>query len=426
MDPITIGAFALVGLLILIGLRVPIGISLIGVSFIGIWGIAGLRPAMSMLSTIPYTSSASWTLSSIPMFLLMGYIAYHSGLTRGLFEAARVWWGWLPGGLAIASLAGASGFAAVSGSSVACSAAIGRIAIPEMANQGYDLRIATGSVAAGGTIGALIPPSIILILFGIQSNSSINALFLGGLIVGLASLAFYILAVLAVWLRAPERLPKAEPYTMGDRWAKTLEIWPVLLLIISVLGGLFGGFFTATEAGAFGAFMALVIGVIRRSLSWNGFSESLVDTLFSSGALFIIAIGANLFTRLVAMSGLSGEISQFVEGLGLGTTGLLILITLIYLALGMFLEPIGALLLTLPLFLPLIALHGVDKIWFGVLVAKLLEIGMITPPVGLNVFVIHSVARDYVRLEQVFAGIVPFLLADLALVAAMLLTRGLF
>ncbi|MFV0243559.1 MAG: TRAP transporter large permease [Qingshengfaniella sp.] len=426
MDPSTIGLVALGAMLVLIALRVPIGVSLIFVSFAGIWSIAGLRPAMSMLSTIPYTTSASWTLSSIPMFLLMGYISYHSGLTRGLFEAARVWWGWLPGGLAIASLAGAGGFAAVSGSSVACSAAIGRIAIPEMARQKYDLRIATGSVAAGGTIGALIPPSIILILFGIQSNTSITALFLGGLIVGLASLAFYIAAVLIVSLRSPGRLPRAEHHTMGDRWAKTLEIWPVLLLIGAVLGGLFGGFFTATEAGAFGAFMAILIGVLRRTLSLADLRESLVDTLLASGSLFIIAIGANLFTRLVAMSGLSNEISQFVQGLGLGTTGLLLMITVIYLALGMFLEPIGALLLTLPLFLPLIGIHGIDKVWFGVLVAKLLEIGMITPPVGLNVFVIHSVARDFVKLEQIFAGIIPFLLADLALVTAMLALRVFF
>lgn len=213
---------------------------------------------------------------------------------------------------------------------------------------------------------------------------------------------------------------------MGDRWGKTLEIWPVLVLIIAVLGGLFGGFFTATEAGAFGAFMAIVIGLVRRSLTWGGFKESMVDTLLSSGGLFIIAVGANLFTRLVAMSGLSAEIGQFVEGLGLNSFMLLLLITLIYLAMGMFLEPIGALLLTLPLFLPLIQAHGIDVIWFGLLVAKLLEIGMITPPVGLNVFVIHSVARDYVRLEQVFAGIIPFLLADFALVLTMLLTRGLF
>lgn len=424
MEPVTIGIVALAALLGLIALRVPIAAALIGVSFIGIWAVAGLRPALSMLSTIPYTTSASWTLSSIPMFLLMGYIAYHSGLTRGLFEAARVWWGWMPGGLAIASLAGASGFAAVSGSSVACSAAIGRIAVPEMAKQGYDLRIATGAVAAGGTIGALIPPSIILILYGIQAETSINQLFLGGLFLGLASLAVYIMAVLVVWWRNPDRLPRAEPYTMDDRWAKTLEIWPVLLLIVSVFGGLFSGLFTATEAGAFGSFMALLIGVARRSLSWADFKESLVDTLLSSGALFIIAIGANLFTRLVALSGLSLQMGTFVESLGLGTFALLLAIVVIYLILGMFLEPIGAMLLTLPLFLPIIAQHGVDALWFGLLVAKLLEIGMITPPVGLNVFVIHSVARDYVRLEQVFAGIVPFLIADLALVAGLLAIRG--
>ena len=426
MDPVTIGLLCLVGLLALIALRVPIGASLIAVSVVGIYAIVGWRPAVSMLSTIPYTGSASWTLSSIPMFLLMGYIAYHSGLTKGLFEAARVWWSWLPGGLAIASLAGASGFAAVSGSSVACSAAIGRIAIPEMKANNYDLRVATGSVAAGGTIGALIPPSIILILFGIQSNTSIHALFLGGLIVGLASLAFYIGAVLFVWWRKPERLPMVQPYTMGDRWRKTFEIWPVLLLIIAVLGGLFGGLFTATEAGAFGAFVALLLGLARRSLTWTGFRESIVDTILASGALFIIAIGAGLFTRLVAMSGLSREVGMVVEAMGLGTTGLLLVVIVIYLCLGMFLEPIGALLLTLPLFLPLMQVHGVDTIWFGLLVAKLLEIGMITPPVGLNVFVIHSVARDYVKLEQIFAGILPFLAADLLLVAAMLLTRGLF
>ncbi|MFD1794522.1 TRAP transporter large permease [Paracoccus aurantiacus] len=425
MEPMTIGILALVALLGLIALRVPIAAALIGVSFLGIWMIAGIRPALSMLSTIPYTTSASWTLSSIPMFLLMGYIAYHSGLTRGLFEAARVWWGWMPGGLAIASLAGASGFAAVSGSSVACSAAIGRIAVPEMARQGYNLSIATGSVAAGGTIGALIPPSIILILYGIQAETSINQLFLGGLFVGLASLLFYVAAVLIVWWRNPESLPRSTAHSMGDRWRKTAEIWPVLLLIVAVFGGLFTGFFTATEAGAFGSFVAILIGLARRSLSWEGFKESLVDTLLSGGALFIIAIGANLFTRLVAMSGLSMQMGLFVEGLGLGTFALLLAIVVIYLILGMFLEPIGALLLTLPLFLPILAQHGIDKLWFGLLVAKLLEIGMITPPVGLNVFVIHSVARDYVRLEQVFAGIIPFILADLALVACMLAIRGL-
>lgn len=426
MDSVLVGVISIISVLTMIAMRVPIAVSLLGVSFCGIYAVTGQIPAMSMLSTVPYNSAASWTLSSVPMFLLMGYVTYHSGLTRGLFNAARVWWGWLPGGLAIASLAGAGGFAAVTGSSVACSAAIGRIAVPEMHRQGYDIRIATGSVAAGGTIGALIPPSILLILFGIQAEVSINQLFVGGLFLGLLSLALYISAVLITYLVYPRRLPRAQSYTFAEKITATKEIWPVLLLILAVFGGLFGGFFTATEAGAVGSFFAILIGVLRRTLTRERFVESVVDTLLASGGLFVIAVGANLFTRLVAISGLSGEIAMWMGNLGLDTIGILIVITLIYLLLGMFLEPIGAMLLTLPLFLPIIVSHGVDKIWFGLLVAKLLEIGMITPPVGLNVFVIHSVSKEYVKLEQVFAGILPFLAADLILIVLMLATRSFF
>lgn len=426
MEPVTIGLLALAALLVLIALRVPIAVSLLLVSFTGIWAIAGERVAISMLSTTPYSTVASWNLSSIPMFLLMGYIAYHSGLTRGLFEAARVWLGWLPGGLAVSSVAGAGGFAAVTGSSVACSAAVGRIAIPEMARQGYDLRIAAGAVAAGGTLGALIPPSILLILFGIQANVSITQLFMGGLVAGLASLGLYIVAILVVRWLWPATMPMGESHGWAEKLAATRKTWPVIFLFVTVVGGLFTGFFTATEAGAFGAFAAIAIGLARRELPWAAFRASCVDTLLACGALFIIAIGAGLFTRLVAFSGLSNEIGGFIAAMGLGTLGLLLMIVLVYLVLGMFLEPIGALLLTLPLFLPLIGAQGIDKVWFGVLVVKLLEIGMITPPVGLNVFVIHSVAKDHVRLEQIFAGIVPFLVADLVLVALMLGTRGLF
>ncbi|MBL4599524.1 MAG: TRAP transporter large permease [Rhizobiaceae bacterium] len=426
MDSVLIGIISIISVLTMIAMRVPIAVSLLGVSFCGIYAVTGQIPAMSMLSTVPYNSAASWTLSSVPMFLLMGYVTYHSGITRGLFDAARVWWGWLPGGLAIASLAGAGGFAAVTGSSVACSAAIGRIAVPEMHRQGYDIRIATGSVAAGGTIGALIPPSILLILFGIQAEVSINQLFVGGLFLGLLSLALYIATVLIIYLVYPERLPRAQSYTFAEKIKATKEIWPVLLLIFAVFGGLFGGFFTATEAGAVGSFFAILIGVLRRTLTRERFVESVVDTLLASGGLFVIAVGANLFTRLVAISGLSGEIAMWMGNLGLDTIGILIVITLIYLLLGMFLEPIGAMLLTLPLFLPIIVSHGIDKIWFGLLVAKLLEIGMITPPVGLNVFVIHSVSKEYVKLEQVFAGILPFLAADLILIVLMLATRSFF
>lgn len=420
LEPVTIGFLSLVGVLTLIVLRVPIAVSLITVSATGIMAIVGGESALSMLSNIPYSFASSWTLSSVPMFLLMGYIAFHTGMTRGLFSAARAWLGWLPGGLAISSIGGASGFAAVTGSSVACSAAIGRIAIPEMHRLNYDVRTATGAVAAGGTIGALIPPSILLIIYGIQAEVSIHELFVGGLALGLISMLFYFAVIWLTYLRAPDRLPGVEKTTFKEKLEASMDIWPVLLLVVVVFGGLFGGLFTATEAGAIGAFFTIVIGLSRQELNKERFIDACLDTLLSSGALFMIAIGASLFTRLIALTGISFEVADWIDSHGFSVLGILIVITLIYLALGMFLEPIGAMLLTLPLFLPLMVEHGVDKVWFGLLVAKLLEIGMITPPVGLNVFVIHSVAKDYASLEKIFAGVAPFILADLVLVVVML------
>ena len=269
-------------------------------------------------------------------------------------------------------------------------------------------------LVAGAVLGTLLPVTAF----------DASALFgMGGLVLGLLSLLAYVAAIMVTYWRNPSALPRAESYSFHDKLVATKEVWPVLLLIVVVFGGLFSGLFTATEAGAIGAFFAILIGLGRRQLGWGGFKESVLDTLLASGALFMIAIGANLFTRLVAFSGMSSAISGWIEGLGLGLLAVLLLIALIYLALGMFLEPIGAMLLTLPLFLPLMNAYGVEKIWFGLLLAKLLEIGMITPPVGLNVFVIHSVAKDYVRLEQIFAGIVPFLAADLLLVAGMILAQ---
>jgi tripartite ATP-independent transporter DctM subunit len=426
MDPLTIGSLALVLVVVLIGLRVPIAMTLLGVSIGGIWLILGERPAMGILTTVPYHFAASWTLSSVPMFLFMGYVAFHSGLTRGLFEAARVWLGWLPGGLAIASLFGATGFAAVTGSSVACSAAMARIAVPEMHKSGYNLSIATGSIAAGGTIGALIPPSILLILYGIQAQVSITSLFLGGLVVGLLTLIGYVSVVLAAaWVR-PSFFPPLVSEGQKGKLAALVGIWPTAVLVLLVFGGLFSGIFTATEAGAVGALLTLLLGLVRRSLTRQAISQSILDTLLSSASLFIIAVAANAFTRLIALSGLSAALGGWIGDLGVSPVVILLVISLVYLFLGMFLEPIGAMLLTLPLVMPVLQAQGIELIWFGILLAKLLEIGMITPPVGLNVFVIHSVARDYVKLETIFKGVTLFIAADIVLVLAMIATRGFF
>ncbi|WP_158964510.1 TRAP transporter large permease [Chachezhania sediminis] len=420
MTPLLVGVAALVIVLVMIAARIPIAVCLTLVSFAGIYLIIGWRPAMSMISSVPYSFAASWTLSSVPMFLMMGYLAFHSGMTRGLFDAARVALGRMPGGLAVASLVGSGGFAAVTGSSVACAASVGRIAIPEMLREGYNVRTAAGAVAAGGTVGALIPPSIVLIIYGVQAEVSINALFLGGLVVGSITVLLYVLAVQIIAWRRPEDLPRGRAVAVGRRRDVLLQNWPLILLIGIVFGGLFSGVFTATEAGAVGVFLTFLIGVVRGKMTRAHFLESCSDTLLACGSLFAIAVGANMFTRLLALSGLSNATGDMIGALGIGVFGLLVIMCAVYLLLGMFLDPVGAMLLTLPLFLPLIESHGIDKIWFGLLLAKLLEMGMITPPVGLNVFVIHSVAKDRISLEQVFRGVVPFLAMDALLVVGLI------
>jgi len=415
-DP-QVGLLGIGILLALIALRVPIGISLILVPFVGIWHLLSWNAALGMLKTIPYHFAASWQLSSVPMFLLMGFLAYHTGITRGLFDAARVWLARLPGGLAVASVFGASGFAAVTGSSLACSAAMGRIAVPEMMRARYDPGLATGTVAAAGTIGALIPPSVLFIIYGIIAQVPIGQLFLGGAVAGVMTAASYI-AVIMIWatLRPEAAPPVTEVYTLAEKFSKLVHILPVLLLALLVFGGLFVGIFTPTEAGAGGAALCALIAIVRRTMTWNAFRRSVVESFVTSAAIFLIAIGANLLARFVTISGADDIILQTVTLFSDNTFLLMLGIVVLYLVLGMFLDPIGAMLLTLPILLPVARALGVDLLWFGIIVAKLLEIGMITPPIGLNVFIIKNVVGDKIKLATIFRGVGYFLIADVVVV----------
>nr|WP_277422337.1 TRAP transporter large permease [Minwuia thermotolerans] len=408
-------------MLALIALRVPIGVSLIGVSFFGIWVLVGDRAAWGSLGVIPYSFAASWHLSSVPMFLLMGFLCYHAGLTKGMFDAARMWLSRLPGGLAIATVFGAAGFAAVTGSSVACAAAMGRIAVPEMMRHRYAPSLATGTVAAAGTIGALIPPSILMILYGIIAEVPISQLFLGGVGAGLLTTFGYIAVIVIRAKLNPELAPPLhEEVTFRDKVLALRETWPVFLLMLGVFGGLFSGAFTPSEAGAVGAALATIIAAVKGSLTWASFRDALVETLLTSASLFIIAIGASMLTRFLAFSGAGDYLSDSVSAIGADPLMLLIGISLIYLLLGMFLEPIGAMLLTLPILLPILDTAGFSLIWFGVLLTKFLEIGMITPPIGLNVFVIKGVVGDLASTGLIFRGIAWFLVADLFVVVALI------
>lgn len=421
MSDVQVGLIGIGLLLTLIGLRVPIGVSMITVSFTGIWYIMGWNVAWGSLGVIPYQFSTNWVLSSVPMFLLLGFICYHARLTEGLFRAARMWLSGVPGGLAISGILGCAGFASVCGSSVACSAAMGRIAVPEMMKQRYNAELATGTVAAGGTIGALIPPSIIMILYGIIAQTSITELFLGGVAIGLLTMVSYILVILIRVKLNPDLAPSVkEEIPMAEKIEALKDVWPILLVMVGIFGGLFSGIFTPTEAGAVGALLSCVVAVIARQLTWERFKNAILETLLTTTGLLIIGIGASLLQRFLALSGAGTYISELIIGQNADIFWVLAGIVLIYLLLGMFLEPIGAMLLTLPIVLPIINSAELSLVWFGVVLTKLLEIGMITPPVGMNVFVIKGVVGNLITTTGIFKGIMWFLVADFIVLALMM------
>ncbi|MBK1850530.1 TRAP transporter large permease [Marinobacter sp. 1-4A] len=413
MSDVQIGLSGLGILVALLALRVPIGVSLIGVSFGGLWYMMGWKIAWGSLGIIPYQFASNWVLSSVPMFLLLGFVCYHTQLTQGMFRAARMWLSGVPGGLAIAAVFGSAGFAAVSGSSVACSAAMGKIAVPEMIRHRYHPELATGTVAVAGTIGALIPPSIIMILYGIIAQQSITGLFLGGISAGILTAIGYVVVILIRVKLNPSLAPDTnEVIPTVEKIRALKDTWPVLLIMIGIFSGLFGGIFTATEAGAVGAFLSLVVAALKRSLNWARFRNAILETLMTTGALIIIAVGASLLTRFLALSGAGDYLSELIISLNSGHFMLLFAIVLIYVFLGMFLEPIGAMLLTLPIILPIVDSAGLNLLWFGVVLTKLLEIGMITPPIGMNVFVIKSVVGNLASTSAIFRGIFWFLVMD--------------
>ncbi|MEQ8739491.1 MAG: TRAP transporter large permease subunit [Hoeflea sp.] len=367
MENEIIGLIGLGVLVVMLILRLPIGIALILVSFGGIYVLIGGRPAWGILSAVPYEFAAKWTLSSVPMFLLMGFVSYHAGLTKSLFDACRSWMARVPGGLAIASVVGSAGFAAVTGSSVACAAAMGRIAVPEMIAKRFDAALATGTIAAAGTLGALIPPSILLILFGVFAEVPIGKLFIGGVGAGLLTAFAYVMVIYVRTKLNPSLAPALDaPPPLKERLAHLAETWPIIAILVVVIGGIFVGFFTATEAGAIGAFAAIVISMLKRSLTREAFWNAIIETLTTTGALFLIAVGANLLTRFLALSG-SGELmASSILGLEADPLLLILGISMLYLLLGMFLDPLGAMLLTLPVVVPVLEGSNVDLIWFGV------------------------------------------------------------
>jgi tripartite ATP-independent transporter DctM subunit len=417
MSPLDKGLFGVLAILVLIGLRVPIGVSLGVVSFAGITSIIGLAPALSMLGRLPYEFSASWEFSAVPMFLLMGGIAFLCGMTTSLYKAARLWLGGLPGGLAVATNFASALFGAACGSSLATVVAMGRIGIPEMRRYGYDPGLATAVCACGGTLAALIPPSIPFIVYGILAEQSVAKLFLAGVVPGILTALAYTAIIVVRCSANPAlapRLPDAPSW--AERFKVLGEIWPLPVLILGVIGVIYGGFATPTEAGAFGAALAIVIAATQGQLDRARLRRALRDAAVTTAVIMFVAIGAVMLSRFLALTGLPKWLAATVTAWQLSPLLLILVTSMIYLVLGCFLDPVGLMLLTIPIFLPLFQALGYDLVWLGVIIVKFIEIGLLTPPVGLNVYAAKTLVPD-IGLEVIFRGVAPFLIAEAVVMA---------
>jgi C4-dicarboxylate transporter DctM subunit len=414
MSMLEIGFLSVGFVLLFLAMRAPIGIVLLLVSFGGIWAALDFKVAWGIAQAIPFDFIANWSFSAVPMFLLMGFIASNGGLTDGLFKALKILLRWVPGGLACSGVGACALFSAASGSSVATAAAMSRIAVPEMLKQGYDKALATGAIASAGTLGSLIPPSILMIVYAIFANVSVGKLFMAGFLPGILSALMYMLMITIRVKFKPSLAPRDDIQPeKGETWAAIKEVWPLPTLILGVLGGIFAGVMTPTEAGAVGASLAMILAAVRRKLTWTVVITAVRDAAIGTSTVFVIAVGATMYTSFMGLTGVPRAVSSALLTIGDDPLTLIIMIGIVYILLGMFIESIGIMLLTLPIFFPMLQAGNVDMIWFGIIVIKLLEIGMITPPVGLNCYVISSSLRGIVSLTTIFRGALWFIATDL-------------
>ncbi len=406
----------LVVMFVLLFAGIPISFALVIVGVVGVASIIGFDPAMAMLGQVFFDTSRSYTLSVVPLFLLMGNLIVQSGVADEIYDAAYAWLRHRRGGLAMATIAACGGFSSVCGSSLATAATMGRIALPAMRRHGYSNSLATGSIAAGGTLGIIIPPSVILVIYGILTQQDIGKLFLAGLIPGLLGVVGYMIAVrLSLWMRPEQLVPEAK-LPLAERIRALKGVFPALVLFSFVLGGIYTGAFTATEAAGMGAAGALALTALRRKLTLRATLTTLFDTGKTTAAMFFILMGALYFMNYVNLSGLSADLRRFVLGLDLPPMGVIVLIAVMLLILGALLESLSMVLLVVPVLFPIVTQLGFDPIWFGIFIVVAAELSYITPPMGMNVFILRVVARD-VPVGQIFAGVTPFVIMDIVRLA---------
>jgi tripartite ATP-independent transporter DctM subunit len=414
-----IGLFALVAL---IAIRVPIAHAMILVGAAGIVVLSGPAILLSQLKTLPYSQFSVYDLSVLPMFVLMGNIASRAGLSRDLFRAANAWLGWMSGGVAMSAVAACAGFGAVCGSSLATASTMGQVALPELRRYRYSPELATGTLAAGGVLGILIPPSIVLVVYAIVVEASIAAMFIAAFVPGVIAVLFF-LATIAIYVRVkPESGPPGDRVPRQEFIAATLGVAPVVLIFGCVIGGIYFGLFNPTPAAAIGVFLVTVVGFVRHTVGFSGLKEALLDTAKTTGMIYLILLGAQLLNIFMARGGVPQAAAAMMANSGLPPMTILILLLAALIVLGCLMDSLSMILLAIPFFWPVIA--GLDfgmnvedlKIWFGILALIVVELGLITPPVGMNVFVINSLARD-VPMSRTFLGVMPFFVAELFRVA---------
>lgn len=411
MSPPIIGAIGVISLLVLIGLRVPVAIAMGVVGIVGGIAINGWLSLGFVLGSQPFVTVVPYSLSVIPLFVMMGAFAARAGLSASLYQALHALIGHWRGGLASATVGACALFGSVCGSSLATAATMARVAIPEMRALGYDDRLSAGVVAAGGTLGILIPPSIIMVIYAIMTEQSIGRMFLAGMVPGFLAAALYMVAVFAVVTLWPALAPRAPRSNGAARRAAIVELAPVAGLFGSVMGSIYLNIASPTEAAAVGAFGAMVLAALKRRLTWDVIRESLVETAQTTAVIFLILVGTSVLQFFIETSTLPALLLQLINDFNLPPLGVIVVILIVYIILGCFLDSLSMMLITLPIFFPLIVKLGYDPIWFGVLVTSVVEIGLITPPVGMNLFIIASVT-ERLKFETAAQGVVPFLISD--------------
>lgn len=420
MSPDTIAVLGIIVLVLVFMLRMPVAYAMGVVGFVGFIFAGSWDSALSIVSKDIWATFSSYSLSVAPMFILMGTIAFHSGISARLFNAAHKWAGRLPGGLAIATILACAGFGAMCGSTTAAAAAMGKVTLPEMKRYNYDDALRTGCVASAGSLAVMIPPSTILIIYGVMTQESIGKLFIAGILPGILLAALFSVAVLLMVWRKPSLAPMSRPFSFREKLKSLSGIIEMILLFALVMGGLFVGWFTPTEAGAIGAAGAFVIAVVRRTITLKAMWAALAETTRISAMVFMIITGATIFGHFMAITRAPFALSEWVGNLPLPPLVIMLFIMFIYLVGGCFMDSLALVTLTIPILYPIVLQLGYDSVWFGVMIVLAAEMGVITPPVGVNVYVIKGVAGE-VPLHTIFRGIVPFLLALLVAIVLILL-----